>query len=144
MPHPITHSPSAPNIHKAPPCSELNVYFGLLVRDLQNTALFHTLINREVTTPRVALSSVAKQALLAHHAHIRLRLPGWRLHHMAPRGHRAIFYLIRPLNRGTLMGTSHGIFLYRRCAFAIRRATLLLYKGLPIYIIYVQSSKGSY
>ena len=53
----------------------------------------------------------------------------------APHGHRAIFYLIRPLNRGTLMGTSHGIFLYGSCAFARRRATLLLFKGLSIYNI---------
>lgn len=42
------------------------------------------------------------------------------------------------------LGTSHGIFFYRSCAFVSRRATLLLFKGLSIYIIYVQPLKISY
>ena len=94
----------------------------------QRSTLFHAPQPRSYRLTKATLSSVAEYVVLAYHTHIRLRLPVCLRHHVAPTlGHRAIFYLIRPLNRGTLMGTSHGIFLFGSCAFVSRRATLLIY-----------------
>ena len=110
----------------------------------QRSTLFHAPQPRSYRLPKTTLSSVAEYAVLAYHTHIRLRLPVCLRHHVAPTlGHRAIFYLIRPLNRGTLMGTSHGIFLIRELRFRlttshtpnILRAAIYKYMStLKVYI----------
>ena len=128
----------------APLVSCLTRSLAPCVRFSLSIALFLALLNREVIALGTTLSSVAESALLARSAHIRLRLLRWALHPSVgtygrenlAMWHQAIFYLIRPYNRGTPYGdTSIGIFLYRSCAFVFRRATLLHLKAL--YIIYM-------
>ena len=86
----------------------------------QRSTLFHAPQPRSYHLPKTTLSSVAEYAVLAYHTHIRLRLPVCLSITWHPTlGHRAIFYLIRPLNRGTHMGTSHGIFLIRELRFRL-------------------------
>ena len=53
-------------------------YVEYSARDfLLSVALFSTLLNREVIVyTKTTLSSVAEYMILAHYAHIRLRLPG--------------------------------------------------------------------
>ena len=120
--------------YRITPCYNAHHALGGLRRLLctrfstQRSTLFHAPQPRSYRLTKTTLSSVAEYVVLAYHTHIRLRLPVCLRHHVAPTlGHRAIFYLIRPLNRGTLMGTSHGIFLFGSCAFVSRRATLLIY-----------------
>ena len=93
----------------APLVSCLTRSLAPCVRFSLSIALFLALLNREVIALGTTLSSVAESALLARSAHIRLRLLRWALHpSVGTYGrenlaiwHQAIFYLIRPYNRGT-------------------------------------------
>lgn len=93
----------------APLVSCLTRSLAPCVRFSLSIALFLALLNREVIALGTTLSSVAESALLAHSAHIRLRLLRWARHpsvgtlgrEILAMWHQAIFYLIRPYNRGT-------------------------------------------
>jgi len=107
---PLQH-PSYPTqrTFTAPLVSCLTRSLAPCVRFSLSIALFLALLNREVIALGTTLSSVAESALLARSAHIRLRLLRWALHpSVGTYGrenlaiwHQAIFYLIRPYNRGT-------------------------------------------
>ena len=74
---------------------------------------------RSYRLPKATLSSAANIAVLAHYTHIRLRLPGGQhltWHHT---GTEQYSTLSDPSIEAPTMGTSHGIFLYRSCAFVI-------------------------
>lgn len=90
-----------------------------------STATFAHICPREVIALCTTLLPSRYLALLAYDTHIRSILPRWATPPPGTTRHQTIFHLIRPFSRGTLTGTSLGIFLYRRCAFVLRRATLL-------------------
>lgn len=120
---PKSHPPTAQHSHLHNPLRPGRSYCPFETK--LSTATFAHTRPREVIALCTTLLPSSSLALLAYDTHIRSILPRWATPPPGTTRHQTIFHLIRPFSRGTLTGTSLGIFLYRRCAFVLRRATLL-------------------
>ena len=113
------HNAHHPTAEPRATATTTKVTLWYLARDFQlSTALFLTPCNQEVIIyiEDTFLSRTRQdtRTLCSYKVEI-----AWMLtHHVAPQGHRAIFYLIRPLNRGTRNGHLARDLPIREYAFA--------------------------